>query len=242
MRRIILLLAIAVAAVALYAASASAQTQSDTYVVYGDSITSGYGASYVGGYVGPFATYAAGKLGHPVTVNNQSVWGADSSFLNTIASWYFVPATDQAARFITLGIGTKDTLVTASVCAYGDSTSCIKQYADTYQANLDSLVANLVSSCQGHPKTIYLSNIYDTHSPYYNRAVMSQTVKEYNARINAVAAKYGLTVVDMYAAINGPNDIDPIAAGLLGDGLHPNDRGYGVMAAEQETYSLAPDC
>ena len=194
----------------------------------GDSITEGAGASvYENGYVEvlkrQYALGSARNYGIGGTrIARQRIPSAEAKFDRDFPSR--VAEMDPDADIVVVFGGTNDH-------GHGDAPMGREQdrTADTFIGACHVLYASLREkfACP----IVVLTPLH--------RAVETRgdgiELKDYVNQIKAIAAQYGLPVLDLYekSAINRET-----LAALTGDGLHPNDEGHRILAREIGEYLL----
>ena len=63
-----------------------------------------------------------------------------------------------------------------------------------------------------------------------SKKIPGGTLRDYVNIIREVAEYYSLPVLDLYATSGLQPEIDEIRENYIPDGLHPNDKGYAIIA------------
>jgi lysophospholipase L1-like esterase len=183
------------------------------YVALGDSTGVGVGASKGGGY--PARLFQRIERVRPGSrLVNLSVSGATTADL----------LREQVGR---VGAA-RPTLVTLSI---GINDVSRQVAAEQFARNYEEVVTRLRAQTDA---PVVVSNLPDiSHAPavpVFLRAEASRRINLFNARINEVAARHGLPVVDTYAKSHAviPKHPEFFSA----DGFHPSDEGYEFWAFE----------
>ncbi len=164
---------------------------------------------------------------------------------------YFTPQLQAGVNFIkrhpgqvspvTLDIGANDMLpdINSSNCTISSSAST---HLANVKSNLTTILSQLKSALNG-TGDLLIMNYYD---PYQNKCPNSvDAVQQLNATIASVAASYGVTVVDVFAAFGGAAVPNPNTCSytwicnILFHDIHATNSGYSVIAdAFAATYGI----
>ncbi len=158
----------------------------------------------------------------------------------------------------------------AGTCGGTDNQDCLRTNNAKFKTNFDASIKKILTlrglPLNGTPNTSTIIRTMDVYNPYVNTDKASDTwkgdddltqggvqslnnfqvfkpyVDDMNSYIQTISAQYNIPCARVYAAFNGPNgDIDPSAYGYIQwDGLHPNDKGHGVIATLLRNLGYAP--
>lgn len=214
------------------------------YLALGDSLATGVGSSYCpigcsgqGGYVAGFARRLEKSAGHAVSVTDLGIAGETSE--SFIGDFFSNPAsTSQLARAvaeirahgarispITLDIGGNDAL---NVRGSGHSPDEKAAALARFRANFARIVATLDAELQaaGGQANLILLAYYDPYGQddpdYWGVARLNQTILD-------VGGEYGLRVAEPFAAFAGAELQLTWMGCSCPIGVHPTDRGYGLL-------------
>jgi lysophospholipase L1-like esterase len=118
---------------------------------------------------------------------------------------------------VTLGIGIND-------IGHGFSV-------EEFALNYEQIISTLRNKTRAR---IIVTNIPDISSapriPQFARAQYQQEIVNFNQRLEAIAARYEVTVFDVYTTTREQLPAHPEF--FSGDGFHPSDAGYELWANE----------
>ncbi len=191
----------------------------NVYMAFGDSITNGDGSSGRRGYRSELEAVLAAWFGRAEVVN-EGVEGTDSD-----AGLGRLP--DSLARrqptFTLIHYGTNDWngFGCRSVCGTTEN------------------LRRMVRTCRAASSLPVVATLIPANPAYESRDASGRNawIDATNVQIRAMAAAEGATLADLNAAFKGE---DPALESLFSDHVHPNDRGYAVMAAEFFRALIAP--
>ena len=207
-------------------ASARETTKTDSrirwdYVALGDSLAAGVGARR--GYVPRYAAHLRSETGARLRVNNLGLNGQTSTqLLYSIRSDPSVRKALTRAEVVTLNIGLNDLGQAKSshesgTCGGPQNKACLREVVDRVERNWDAIIRE-ISSLRSTQNTIirtvglgYTPHTEGVFGPYLDRVTR---------HIASSAADAGIPYVEVHLADEGMSE----------DGLHPNDKGYRLIA------------
>jgi lysophospholipase L1-like esterase len=149
---------------------------------------------------------------------------------------------------VTLSIGGNDLLqgrgaFMRGVC--GESGSeCLRTTTDTILTNYDAILDEIQTLVGPRPAVIRAMDVYNPYAGMdaAHLAVLKPYLDEINAYLCFSAEVRGIGCARVYEAFNGPTgDDDPVQRALIAfDGIHPNDRGHGLIADLLRDVGYAP--
>lgn len=195
--------------------------ESGDYLIFGDSITTGYGLA---DKTMRFATLVSNKLG--IAERNYGVDGATSAdLLAKINGSEEIKRNIAGAEFISVSIGGNDLLdkykyilPQALGLDVADHSAEIDAAYTAFDKNLRAIFAAIRE--QNHDCKVYIQTLYN---PYGNLTVMDRynagtLLDPYIVRLNNIirtrAAEKNCTVVDVAAALNGNKDCFSTASNI----------------------------
>jgi lysophospholipase L1-like esterase len=183
----------------------------NVYMAFGDSITIGDGSSGRRGYRAELQDELRGWFGQAELVN-EGVEGTDS---DVGADRLPDSLAREQPAFTLIHYGTNDWN------GFGCRTVC-----GTTEA-----LRRMVRACRAASSLPVVATIIPANPAYESRFASARNawIDATNAQIRAMAAAEGVTLADMNAAFKNE---DPSLEPLFSDHIHPNDRGYAIMAAE----------
>jgi lysophospholipase L1-like esterase len=188
-----------------------ASNRRNVYMAFGDSITIGDGSSGRRGYRSELQADLAGWFGR-AEVLNEGVEGTDSERgLDRLGD---LLARRQPA-FTLIHYGTNDWN------GFGCRTVC----------GTTENLRRMVRICRAASSLPVVATLIPVNPAYESRLAPARNdwIVATNVQIRAMAAAEGATLADLHAAFVRE---DPELEPLFSDHVHPNDRGYAVMAAE----------
>jgi lysophospholipase L1-like esterase len=191
------------------------------YVALGDSLAAGVGAHQ--GYVARYAKHLRSDTGARLRVINLGQSGQTSSqLLHALRNDPAMREALRGAEVVTLNIGLNDLGQASSsyesgTCGGPRNEACLREAVKRVEHNWDAIIEE-ISSLRSTDQTI----IRTTGLGYTprTRGVLRRYLGEVTRDIAAATAEGSIPYAE--ARLGG--------AGMSGDGLHPNDRGYQEIA------------
>jgi lysophospholipase L1-like esterase len=191
------------------------------YVALGDSLAAGVGAHR--GYVARYAEHLRSDTGAHLRVINLGQSGQTSSqLLHALRNDPAMRESLRGAEVVTLNIGLNDLGQASSsyesgTCGGPRNEACLREAVKRVEHNWDAIIEE-ISSLRSTDQTI----IRTTGLGYTprTRGVLRRYLGEVTRDIAAATAEGSIPYAE--ARLGG--------AGMSGDGLHPNDRGYQEIA------------
>ena len=183
----------------------------NVYMAFGDSITIGDGSSGRRGYRSELAGELASWFGRAEVVN-EGVEGTDSDRgLGRLPG----SLARQQPAFTLIHYGTND----------WNGFGCRSVCGTTESLRL------MVRICRASASLPVVATLVPANPAYESLFASARNawIDATNVQIRAMAAAEGATLADLNAAFKRE---DPSLEPLFSDHVHPNDRGYSVMAAE----------
>jgi len=191
------------------------------YVALGDSLAAGVGARR--GYVARYAQHLQGDTGTRVRVINLGVSGQTSTQL--LHAIRHDPAMQKAlgrAEVVTLNIGLNDLgQATASyesgTCGGQQNEACLREAVARVEGNWDAIIQEILSLRSTEDTIIRSAGL--GYTPRVGK-VFEPYVSEVSRHIASAAAEGDIPYVEIHLPSEGMSE----------DGLHPNDKGYRLIA------------
>ncbi|MBV9454119.1 MAG: hypothetical protein JOZ19_08390 [Rubrobacter sp.] len=202
-----------------------------TYVALGDSLAVGLYASR--SYVDRYADYINTDTGTQVSLMNYGQSGERSSqLLNALRGDNSLRQALSAADVITFNIGINDfghavEAYEDGTCGGADNQDCLRMALEMFEANWDAIIAELLS-LRSTRNTI-IRTVGLGHTPHIDN-VLEPYLNEVNEHIATTSTNNHVPYVQPYL---DTGDLNP-------DGIHPNDKGYEVIAAQLRGLGYAP--
>jgi hypothetical protein len=121
-------------------------------------------------------------------------------------------------------------------CGGDDNQDCLRDAFETYMADTDEIIAEIVSLRNPSDAVIRAQDVYQIKVRETQETGSFEIINGYwraaNAHLIEVATRYGIPVARVYDAFMGEDGVqDPRDQGLiLSDGLHPSPEGAALMA------------
>jgi len=201
------------------------------YVALGDSLAAGAGARR--GYVARYAAHLRGDTGVRLRVINLGESGQTSSqLLNALRSDPAMREALRGAEVVTLNIGLNDlgqatSSYKSGTCGGPQNEACLREAVEKVERNWETIIEE-ISSLRSREKTIIrsagLGYIPGT------RGVLGRYVGQVTRDIASITAESGIPHTEVHLG----------GEGMSADGLHPNDRGYKVIAERLRELGYEP--
>jgi lysophospholipase L1-like esterase len=201
------------------------------YVALGDSLAVGLYASR--SYVDRYAEYINIDAGARVNLMNYGQSGETSSWLlNALRSDKSLRQALSTADVITFNIGINDFGHAAEAyeqrtCGGADNQDCLRAALEMFKANWDAIAAELLSLRS--TKDTIIRTVGLGHTPHVDKA-LEPYLDEVNEHIATTSTNNHIPYV---RARLDQGDVNP-------DGVHPNDKGYEVIAAQLRELGYSP--
>jgi lysophospholipase L1-like esterase len=213
------------------AAVTNTSESSWNYVALGDSLAVGLYASR--SYVDRYADYINTDTGAQVSLMNHGQSGETSSqLLNALRGDKSLRQALSAADVITFNIGINDfghavEAYENGTCGGADNQDCLRMAVGAFKENWDAIVAELLSLRSTRDTIIRTAGL--GHSPHVDKA-LKPYMDDVNKYIATTSANNHILYVQAYL---DEGDVNP-------DGVHPNDKGYEVIAAQLRELGYSP--
>ena len=201
------------------------------YVALGDSLAAGVGARR--GYVPRYAEHLQSDTGARLRVVNLGLSGQTSTqLLHSIRSDPKMRKALDGAEVVTINIGLNDlgqarSSYEGGTCGGPHNEGCLREVVDRVERNWDTIIYE-ISSLRSTENTIirtvglgYIPRTEGVFGPYLDRVTR---------HIASSAAHAGIPYVEVSLADEGMGE----------DGLHPNDKGYRVIADRLRSLGYDP--
>jgi lysophospholipase L1-like esterase len=219
-------------------ASARETTKTDSvirwdYVALGDSLAAGVGARR--GYVPRYAAHLQSETGASLRVNNLGLSGQTSTqLLYSIRNDPSVRKALTQAEVVTLNIGLNDlgqakNSHESGTCGGPQNEACLREVVVRVDRNWDAIIdeiSSLRSTENSIIRTVGLG--YTPHTEGVFRPYLDRVTRH----IASSAADASIPYVEVRLADEGMSE----------DGLHPNDKGYRMIADRLRSLGYEPLC
>ncbi|MRN56684.1 GDSL-type esterase/lipase family protein [Paenibacillus monticola] len=195
------------------------------YTAIGDSLTTGFGALPGNGFVPVYRSMAEGRLRSNVVSTNLGVNGLTTAGLEQrLRGNPVYRQALQGAELITLSIGGNDLIRAAkSTAGQRDPSRVLRRALEECKQNFAEIMTTLQQLKSGSREP-YIIRIVGLYNPYPQMSQATEWVQQFNR----YASQYSNRIcgfASIYSEFSGNE------RGLLSiDHLHPNGRGYRVIA------------
>ncbi|MEK3881099.1 MULTISPECIES: GDSL-type esterase/lipase family protein [unclassified Paenibacillus] len=198
------------------------------YTAIGDSLTTGFGALPGNGFVPVYRRMAEGRLGTPVVPANLGVNGLTTGGLKQrLRSSNVYRAAVKDAQIITLSIGGNDLIKAARAAGPrpGEFQGLLKQALRDCKRNYSDIMGSLTQLKAGS-RSPYILRMVGLYNPYPQVDEATEWVREFNRYASGYSSS-NVGFASIYHEFAGNE------RGLLFlDHIHPNSRGYRVIAGK----------
>ena len=195
------------------------------YCAIGDSLTVGVGTDlFSPGFVGRYHQSLEQTLKHPVVVKKIARNGATSADILNAVKLPLHQEFIQSSEVITLTSGANDLIQAGERFLIEKNVSLLFQAMNTAIENIEKIIECLHSYhlAKSHPFILRLQNLYN---PFSQFPEADQWIEQFNARLLAHTTYPNTKLADIHTAFEGKqNQL------LVPGGVHPNDKGYEVIA------------
>ncbi|HLL16961.1 MAG TPA: GDSL-type esterase/lipase family protein [Pyrinomonadaceae bacterium] len=236
----------------LAARTANAQTQEVwQYTALGDSLAAGLNDSQ-GGYAARFRNYVQADTGKSVTLNNRGVSGWTSAdLLRALRTDETLRAQIANSQIVTWNIGANDFQDAArryqsGACGGTDNQDCLRASVANFKINWNAITAQILSLRSPSNTIIRTMDYYNPGVDLARLFGVLPIIKPYlddaSRFIILNSLSNRILPARVYQAFNGvTGEIDAGRRGYLSsDGIHPNDTGHDIIAAEFRALGYQP--
>lgn len=196
------------------------------YTAVGDSLTVGFGAMPGNGFVPVYRGMAERRIGEFVSYENFGVNGLTSSEL--YANMKRSPQLRNSlkeARIITISIGGNDLIRAAKSAPPQNIAQHFNKALSQCQSNFSGIMQTLNQLKQGS-RSPYIVRAVGLYNPYPQVEAATQWVQQFNRYINGYSGG-SYAAAEIFSSFYGrEHEL------LSFDHLHPNGKGYKVIAEQ----------
>nr|WP_306220140.1 GDSL-type esterase/lipase family protein [Cohnella sp. WQ 127256] len=203
------------------------------YAAIGDSLTAGVGDLFGGGFVPKYGRYIQEAIQQPVTYDKIGFPGARSAYILTvIRSDNKVRDILQHADIITLTVGGNDLVDAAKAFAVQQNDEPFRQALVNCKHNFAGILSTIRQLKSG--RNPYLIRAVDLYNPSPSLPESDYWVKRFNQHLESFEDG-NMKVANIFNSFKGRE-----RALLWIDHLHPNARGYQVIAEALHDQGYTP--
>jgi len=203
------------------------------YVAIGDSLTVGIGSDlFHPSFVGYYADLASRALERPVFTDKFARSGATTAEIFNVL---YLPAISESLRtsdLVTLTAGGNDLIDAAQAFLLDGNEARLLSASERAIAHIKKIIERIhfLHNPEHHCYAIRLLNLYN---PFPSIPQADTWIQSFNRHLNEYARYPHIKIADIYSAFQGRQN-------ALLHGIHPNDRGYEVMAEVLDSLGYAP--
>ncbi|NQX46973.1 lysophospholipase [Paenibacillus tritici] len=198
------------------------------YTAIGDSLTTGFGALPGSGFVPVYRRMAEGRLRSPVVSTNLGINGLTTEGLKQrLKTSAVYRGAVKNAQIITVSIGGNDLIKAARAAAPrpGEFQAILQKALRDCKRNFSEIMG-ILSQLKAGTRSTYIIRIVGLYNPYPQVEVATEWVRQFNR----YAAGYSSNII-RFASVY--HEFAGNERGLLFlDHIHPNGRGYRVIAVK----------
>ncbi|MGV3489074.1 MAG: GDSL-type esterase/lipase family protein [Tuberibacillus sp.] len=203
------------------------------YTALGDSITVGIGSDLFNpGFVGRYANDAARTLQAPVYTKNFARSGATSGEI--FGSLYIPVICDSLQRsdIVTLTAGGNDLIDAAQIYFMDQDEQKLFFALEKAMNNIKAMIER-IHFLHNPDHHRYLMRMLNLYNPFPSIPQADLWIHRFNSHLNEYAHYPHIGIADIHSAFLGREQ-------ELLNGIHPNDRGYEVIANVLHQLGYAP--
>ncbi|WP_169871500.1 GDSL-type esterase/lipase family protein [Shouchella patagoniensis] len=206
-----------------------------SYIAIGDSLTVGTGSSRMsGGFVQEYVSLANNWLKRSIRVSMLAHPGLTSRQIYQLAIERKHQQQVFDADVITITAGGNDFIQAFKEMERTGSFEPVIKAGEDASNGLHALVTYICEVKQPCKKP-YIIRVFNTYIPVEGVPIVDHYLSQFNRRLYRLERRRNVRVVDVYNAFKGKNQWY-----LSHDHVHPNDRGYAVMAREAAQTGFEP--
>ncbi|MFC7394415.1 GDSL-type esterase/lipase family protein [Scopulibacillus cellulosilyticus] len=195
------------------------------YVALGDSLTVGVGAGIFNpGFVNEYRLMAEQSLQRPISFNIFAKTGTTSQQILDSLSLPEITSHICHSEIITLTAGGNDLIKSGKNFLMNKNEEVLEESLSNATANISKIIDTIhqIHADKNQPFILRLFNIYN---PFPKIKFIDPWLQQFNAHLASFSKQPHIEVADIYTAFSGKQNF------LLSlDHIHPNIRGYHVMA------------
>lgn len=191
----------------------------------GDSLTVGVGAPVFGkGYVGRYVGFTQDSFNNQIIVNNYAVTGTTSEEILYSLKDKQVRKSIKKSKIILITAGGNDLIQAAFKFMLTSREEPIYQALDQCKKNL-AKIFKVIFKIKKNTKDSFIIRICTLYNPYFRWSKANEWVNLFNEHIKSYERMPNVKVADLYDVFKGREK-----ELVCFDTIHPNKRGYQVIA------------
>lgn len=196
------------------------------YLAIGDSLTVGYGSSYhKGGFVPIYKSFAEQALNTRVRTMNIGVDGFTAKQIYGVVRSQS-PSSIAEANLITITGGGNDLLAVLEG-GLSSVTPALMDHAIKEAICYLQQTVGYITKIKKQTNVPYRILVFNSYNPFGPIPIANRFITEFNRALQSITRLPNVQVVDVYRVFKGNERVL-----LYQDHVHPNDKGYRLMAEE----------
>ncbi|GGK32253.1 spore germination lipase LipC [Caldalkalibacillus thermarum] len=204
------------------------------YVALGDSLTVGIGTLFKPGFVQQYKKKAEHALKRNIQLKSYAKNGTTSTDIRHIMSNAQLQHDLQRAHLITLSVGGNDLRKASKPFLKTCHETVLQQALKEFRRNM-SHIMTMISTLKKDQKQGYIIRLLEIYNPYPHLKVAEKWIKKFNQELKRFEEQPTVKVIPVYKAFKGRE-----GQVLWIDRLHPNAKGYEVIAEELDKAGYYP--
>ncbi|KUP04004.1 hypothetical protein Q75_16955 [Bacillus coahuilensis p1.1.43] len=196
------------------------------YVAVGDSLTVGVGIPlFHFGFVERYAVKTEKYFHGRVPLQKFARIGATTDQILHMMSLPNVSSHLEKAEIISITAGGNDLIQGARAFLVDKDEEKLKEVVKKAIVNIDKMIDVLEEYKRDARDDTYIIRVVNVYNPLPEIELADLGIRKFNQHLEGFTKKPYIEVVDVYSAFKGKEE-----EYLSLDGIHPNERGYEVMA------------
>jgi lysophospholipase L1-like esterase len=204
-----------------------------SYIAVGDSLTVGIGACYAPGFVHRYYMFSEQALNRKIFAQKFARSGATTADVLEIMRHPLVSERIKQAAIITISAGGNDLIQAAGVLSKTHNQKVLEEALITCKRNVAKIL-NEIYEIRHTGDTPFIIRMVDLYNPFPDIDVADKWVRLFNKHLRSFT-NGNIAITDAYHSFKGNED-----KFLSCDRLHPNPKGYQVIAEELNKLGYYP--
>ncbi|MBY8914598.1 spore gernimation protein [Bacillus sp. YC2] len=195
------------------------------YTALGDSLTTGRGACpFSAGFVQRFGCMMEEDLQTKIDISVFAKSGLETGEILGLMSCPYIQRRIQAADMITITGCGNDLIDSVQTYQQTSDASIFTRVSAHCHENFEKMIAKIADIKGKHPAP-YEIRVFNLYNPFPSIPIAEKWISSYNAHLSTLASEPHVKIADVHSAFKGK-----LNGYLSIDRVHPNGRGYEVMA------------